>query len=99
MILATKHSGAPATGDAAIVSDVDLSILGKPADEFEAYERAIRREYEHVPAETYRAGRAAVLRQFLSRPRIYNTDHFAARYEMAARQNLAGSLGALSASE
>lgn len=96
LILATKHAAPPATPDAAVVADADLSILGKPPDTFDAYERAIRREYAHVADDAFRAGRAAVLREFLSRPRIYATDAFAARYEMQARENLGRSLSALS---
>jgi predicted metal-dependent HD superfamily phosphohydrolase len=95
LIRATRHTAAPKTADAAVVVDVDLAILGKPAADFEAYERAIRREYEHVPEPAYRAARAGVLRQFLSRPQIYATAHFAERYEMAARQNLGQSIAAL----
>ena len=95
LVLATKHAAVPATGDAAVVVDIDLSILGKPPETFDAYERAIRREYAHVPDDAFRAGRSAVLRAFLSRPRIYATDEFAGKYEMAARQNLGRSLSAL----
>jgi predicted metal-dependent HD superfamily phosphohydrolase len=95
LIRATKHASEPATADAAIVADVDLAILGKAQAEFEAYERAVRREYEHVPEPAYRAGRATVLRQFLGRPQIYVTDYFAGKYEMAARQNLGQSVAAL----
>lgn len=95
IILATKHETAPSTTDAAIVCDIDLSILGKPAQEFDAYERAIRKEYVHVPEVAYRAGRAAVLRGLLSRASIYATDPFRVRYEMTARQNLGQSIAAL----
>jgi predicted metal-dependent HD superfamily phosphohydrolase len=95
LIRATKHASAPTTPDAAVVVDVDLAILGQAPEAFEAYERAIRREYEHVPEPAYRAGRANVLRRFLSRPQIYATDYFAGRYEMAARQNLGQSIAAL----
>jgi len=48
-----------------------------------------------VSEETFRAGRAKVLRQFLDRPRIYGTDFFRDRYEAGARENLARSLVAL----
>jgi predicted metal-dependent HD superfamily phosphohydrolase len=94
LILATKHAAAPTTPDAALVADIDLSILGKD-DEFDAYEQAIRREYAHIADDAFRAGRCAVLRNFLSRPRLYATDYFADCYEMKARQNLARSLSAL----
>ena len=95
LILATKHSATPATPDAAIVVDIDLSILGKPPEQFDAYEVAIRKEYGHVAESAFRSGRAAVLHGFLSRSRIYSTDSFASRYEMAARQNLGRSLSLL----
>jgi predicted metal-dependent HD superfamily phosphohydrolase len=95
MILATRHTHPPDSADAAIVADIDLAVLGKPPEAFEAYEAAIRQEYAHVPAAEFRAARAAVLRQFLARPRIYTTDHFAARYEMQARQNLGRSIASL----
>ena len=95
LILATRHAAPPATPDAALVADIDLSILGAPPDEFARYEAAIRREYAHVSDDAYRAGRASVLHGFLARPRIYATDHFASRYESAARQNLGRSLSLL----
>ena len=95
LVLATKHAGAPGTPDAMIVVDVDLSVLGKPPETFDAYERAIRKEYADVPDDAFRAGRSAVLRGFLSRPRIYATEEFASKYEMTARQNLGRSLSAL----
>lgn len=95
LILATRHAAPPATPDAALVADIDLSILGAAPDEFARYEAAIRREYAHVPDDAYRAGRASVLHGFLARPRIYATDHFAARCESAARQNLGRSLSLL----
>ena len=95
LILATRHAAPPTTPDAALVADIDLSILGAPPDAFARYEAAIRREYAHVPDDAYRAGRASVLHGFLARPRIYATDHFAARYESTARQNLGRSLSLL----
>ena len=95
MIRATKHAAPPATADAAVVVDADLAILGKPPHVFDAYERAIRREYAHVPDDAFRAARAAVLRAFLSRPQLFTTGAFASRYEMQARENLARSLSGL----
>lgn len=95
LILATRHAAPPATPDAALVADIDLSILGAPPDEFARYEAAIRREYAHVPDDAYRAGRASVLHGFLARPRIYATNHFASRCESTARQNLGRSLSLL----
>ncbi|HET6248713.1 MAG TPA: hypothetical protein VFE47_13505 [Tepidisphaeraceae bacterium] len=88
MILATRHDGPPVTGDEKLIVDIDLSILGKPESEFTAYESAIREEYAHVPEADFRKGRAAVLRKFLDRQRIYATEFFHDRYEAPARENL-----------
>jgi len=95
-ILATKHAEPPSDPDALLTVDVDLSILGKSDEEFDAYERAIRVEYQWVPEDDYRAGRTRVLQSFLERSRIYSTAFFADRYEEQARRNLARSLSKLS---
>lgn len=95
LIMDTRHVVSPASNDGGYVVDIDLSILGESAERFDAYERAIRREYGHVTEGAFREGRAKVLRAFLDRPRIYGTDFFRDRYETAARGNLARSLAAL----
>jgi predicted metal-dependent HD superfamily phosphohydrolase len=91
LILATKHNATPADADARLLVDIDLAILGADEESFDAYERAIRQEYAHVPDEAFRAGRSAVLKKFLARDRIYATDAFRT-LEERARQNLARSL-------
>ena len=87
LILATKHNQ-PVSGDAALLVDIDLAILGKPADEFARYDTAIRQEYAWVSEEAYRAGRSKVLQSFLDRETIYQTEFFRNRYEVQARLNL-----------
>ncbi|WP_202329196.1 HD domain-containing protein [Mesorhizobium sp. L-8-3] len=84
-----------ACGDAALFLDMDLAILGAQAEIFDAYERAIRLEYAWVDDTAWRAGRGAVLRSFLSRPRIFHTDLFRESHEARARDNLSRSLAAL----
>jgi predicted metal-dependent HD superfamily phosphohydrolase len=96
LILDTRHVTSPTTGDGRYVVDIDLSILGAPPAEFDAYERAIRREYAHVPDDAFRAGRSRILHSILDRPRIYGTDFFRDLYEAPARANLTRSLSALS---
>lgn len=94
LILATKHDAVPGDADARLLVDIDLAILAASPGDFDEYERAVRSEYAHVPDDKFRAGRAAVLRKFLARARIYNTDAFAPR-EAAARANLQRSLATL----
>ena len=92
LILATKHLRAPAEGDAALMADIDLSILGKPPERFQDFERGVRQEYAWVPEELFRVKRAEILELFLARPRIYSTDWFFSKYERAARENLGASV-------
>lgn len=86
---------APEAADMALFLDMDLAILGAGAEAFDAYERGVRREYAHVPDEAFRAGRAAVLERFTQRERLYFSEWGRARFEAAARANLARSLAAL----
>jgi predicted metal-dependent HD superfamily phosphohydrolase len=81
----------------ALVCDVDLSILGRPPEEFAEYERRIRAENSRVPDPLYRAGRIAVLEKLLARHPLYRSEHFRVRYEATARQNLKRSLESLGA--
>ncbi|MBZ9963001.1 hypothetical protein [Mesorhizobium sp. BR1-1-2] len=101
MILATATHQLPdfedtaAVRDAALFLDMDLSILGAAPDAFDAYERAIRAEYQWVEEPMWRAGRGAVLNSFLTRPHIFHSEEFRRRFERQARLNLTRSLEAL----
>jgi predicted metal-dependent HD superfamily phosphohydrolase len=95
MILDTQHREQELGGDNALVVDVDLSILGQPAEVYGGFERAIRREYWWVPRARYVAGRSAVLEGFLGRSSIYQHDVFYRRYEARARENVMAELARL----
>ncbi len=95
LILMTTHSTPPTDPQGALLCDVDLSILGREEQEFDEYERRIRREYAWVPEPLYRAGRARILSGFQKRDRIYLTDYFHDRYERRARTNLRRALARL----
>jgi predicted metal-dependent HD superfamily phosphohydrolase len=92
LVLATRHRALPSGRDAQLLSDVDLSILGRSASAFDQYDRAIRIEYQWVPEEVYRGARAQVLAEFLQRQSIYQTEHFRRLYEEPARRNLTRAL-------
>lgn len=95
LIMATKHTAVPTDGAAQILVDLDLMILGKPEQEFDAYETGIREEYQWVPEPDFRKGRSAILQSFLDRPSIYSTEMFRNKYELVARKNLERSIGKL----
>jgi len=96
-ILDTRHNPGVLTGDAQWVVDIDLAILGQSDAVYRQFERNVRREYFFVRWPRYVAGRSAVLRGFVDRPRIYGTDWFAQRLEQLARTNLNHALDALDA--
>jgi predicted metal-dependent HD superfamily phosphohydrolase len=103
MILATathqlpRFEGAAAIRDASLFLDMDLSILGAAPIVFDAYEQAVRCEYAWVEEPAWRAGRSAVLKNFLARPHIFHSEEFRRRFEPQARLNVARSLAALEA--
>ena len=98
LVLLTRHT-APAPDPAGrLICDVDLSILGRPPEDFYEFERRIRAEYAWVPEETYRAVRVDILTGFLRRAPLYLTEHFRRKYESAARRNLEAAVARLRAS-
>ena len=99
LILATRHQHPPQFRDEQLLVDCDLAILGQSPERFDAYETAIRKEYEWVTDTDYRTGRARVLEHFLARPNIYSLPPFHALYEINARENLKLSLHRLSSED
>lgn len=99
LIMFTRHAAEPVGRDAQVLVDVDLSILGAEAERFREYEMQVRREYSWVPEDTFRIGRAKILKDFLDRAHIYSTTPFRERYEIPARRNLRHSLEQLGAAE
>ena len=103
LVMATQHgfsqSSAPAalesSADTQLLLDIDLSILGSPAERFERYDRDVRKEYAWVPGFRYQAARAQVLQSFLDRPRLYHGEHAVALLEAQARINLTAALSRL----
>ena len=99
LVMATKLHGGDAGPDAALVVDVDLSILGQDESRFAEYESQIRAEYEWVPQEIFKTKRGEILRQFLGRKHIYSTEPFINQYERRARHNLEESIRKLALRE
>jgi len=95
LVLATAHASSELNGDAGLVVDIDLSILGQPPAVFDEFERNVRREYWWVPARRFARARSSILESFLQRPAIYHFPPFRERYEATARMNLERALRAL----
>jgi predicted metal-dependent HD superfamily phosphohydrolase len=88
LIIATRHDGNLSGGDAKFLADIDLSVLGKPEDEFDADTHKVRAEFQWIPEPTYRENRIAILEGFLNRASIYYTQPFIDAYEVKARNNI-----------
>ena len=88
LIRATVHDASPNDDDAALLVDIDLSILGADEQTYRQYEDAVRREYRWVPGPVFRRGRRRILQSFLERDRIYSVEPLAQRFESRARDNL-----------
>lgn len=75
--------------------DADLAILGAPEAAYASYRTGVRREYQAVPDEAFRAGRGAFIGSMLRRPSIYRTPEGWRRFEAQARINLQAELASL----
>ncbi len=75
--------------DMARFLDMDLSILGAPEATFDRYEASVRVEYAHVPEQTFRTGRAAILERFLARAPLFFSPR-GARGSRTRRRTISG---------
>lgn len=68
--------------------DIDLSILGAEEAAFDAYDRAIRKEFSAIPDEIFLPRRRQVMATFLERDRLFLTERFHESHDAQARSNL-----------
>jgi predicted metal-dependent HD superfamily phosphohydrolase len=88
IVLASRHDTAGLKGDTALACDIDLAILGVPAEVYNDFEQRIRREYSWVEEAAYIEGRLQVLQRFLDRPSVYDNAVMRSLLEDSARSNL-----------
>ncbi|MEU9027753.1 hypothetical protein AB0D46_09485 [Streptomyces sp. NPDC048383] len=93
--LTVTHDPAPGDTNGEVLCDADLGVLAGAPAAYDAYAAAVRAEYDFVPEDAFRAGRAAVLRQLLSLPRLFRTPYGAGHWEAPARANLTRELATL----
>jgi len=96
LILSTKFKNKSENKNERLLQDIDICIFGQSKKIFDEYEKNIRKEYLWVPLERYREGRIKVLKYFLDRKYIYNTEIFRKKYEQKAKTNLKQSIKKLS---
>ena len=87
----------PAADDLAgqLLCDADLAILASDRQRYDEYVRDVRREYSHLDDETFRAGRAEVLRALLAKATLFHTPLARESWEARARANVERELAAL----
>jgi len=93
LIIATRHEVPAELADARLLADVDLAILASSAPRFLEYQAQIHQEYSWMPRDEFQRRRTMILKGFLERPAIYQTEWFAERLEKRARENIARELG------
>jgi len=90
--LTAQHDPRADDGDGAVLCDADLAILGSEPERYRRYVAGVRKEYQAVPDEAFRAGRAEVLNRLLDAPRLFRTEPGRRRWEAAARRNILAEL-------
>lgn len=86
-ILATTHKGEPGPGDARLVCDIDLSILGSPEPKYRRYAEAILAE-SGMTMVVFRPLRLRFLETMLAREHLFHTATFRGSMESSARDNM-----------
>ena len=85
----TSHAAQP-PAEAARVCDLDLWRLAAPWDDFQRHALGIRHQYLHLVADeaAFWAARNAFYESMPAKPRLFATDYFVDRFEVAARINM-----------
>ncbi|GAA4287029.1 hypothetical protein [Georgenia daeguensis] len=82
--------------DCLALSDADLAVLASDPQHYQAYRKAVRAEYEHLPKRHYVEGRRAIVTKLLGRRHLF-VSPMGAQWEDAARENLSAELALLDA--
>lgn len=89
LIMATDYSSPQKLNfEQKLMQDIDLEILGKPFEEYKKYSDAIREQYANYPDEIYKPARKKILKTFINKNSVYNTEYYKIKYETQARENI-----------
>ncbi len=94
--LTSSHAVAAGDANGAVLCDADLAVLARDRRGYDAYAAQVRLEYDALPDEAFRVGRADVLSRLLALPSLYHTAHGRCEWEAGARANLQPGAGPLS---
>jgi predicted metal-dependent HD superfamily phosphohydrolase len=94
-ILATKDHELSENNDTNLFTDLDLAVLGAEEGIYDAYSKAVRREYSMYPDFLYKPGRKKVLKHLLAMKGMFKTPVFAKKLEKQARENMEREINAL----
>jgi len=90
--LTAHHRPDPGDRRGMLLVDADLAILAAGRPRYATYVAGVRAEYAAVSDADFARGRADVLRGLLAKPTLFHTAEARARWEEAARANLAREL-------
>ncbi|MDN4173863.1 hypothetical protein QWY28_12950 [Nocardioides sp. SOB77] len=90
--LTETHRPADDDANGCALSDADLAILAAPRARYDEYVAAVRREFAHLDDDTFREGRAQVLRSLAAKEHLFHTPWAREHWEAPARANLAREL-------
>ncbi|HLP20006.1 MAG TPA: hypothetical protein VK174_06875 [Chitinophagales bacterium] len=95
IVCTQSHEAIAADDETNVFLDADMAILGSAAPVYQDYTTAVRKEFSIYPDFIYNKGRRDFLRKTLSRPYMFLTAFFRAKYESHARINLQNELNQL----
>ncbi|GAA4682258.1 HD domain-containing protein [Gordonia humi] len=93
--LTQTHAAAGDDRNGIALSDADLAVLGSSPDRYDEYVADVREEYRAVPSEVFGPARRALLAEFLTRDRLFQSPQGHELWEAAARDNVAREIAAL----
>jgi predicted metal-dependent HD superfamily phosphohydrolase len=96
VLLTRTHDPDPDDRAGMLLCDADLSVLGADPQRYAEYLADVRAEYSFVDDASWREGRARVLGHLLGLDPMFRTATGRARWERAARSNLAAEMHDLS---
>ncbi|WP_193721641.1 hypothetical protein, partial [Georgenia subflava] len=91
-----RHEASRRDIDCLALCDADLAVLASEPQKYQAYRKAVRAEYAHLPARHYVEARTAIVTKLLNRRDIF-VSPMGAQWEDAARENLSAELDRLHA--